>query len=39
LNYSKAHTDIEMYYIGWDKRKWKAELLRLIDYLHPDLTK
>ena len=37
-DYSRAHTDTVMHYIGWDGRKWRAELLTLIDGLHPDLN-
>lgn len=38
-DYSRAHTDTVMHYIGWDDgRKWRAELLTLIDNLHPELA-
>ena len=34
---SKSREVDSIEYIGWDGKKWRAELLRLINNLHPNL--
>ncbi|WP_297204038.1 hypothetical protein [uncultured Brachyspira sp.] len=34
---SKSREVDAIEYIGWDRKKWRAELLKLINHLHPDL--